>query len=191
MPFGAFAQIIPGIDGLIYISQISTRRIERPSAVLSVGEEVQVKIVSIDCEAMRVNLSIRALIEDGLVEERVPAPSPTPAVVSSKIAEPSADEESAEVASDDAAPADAVEPVVEAIDVEEETAIDTEADTAASDAKELDTETLAEDVVPAVEADAAEEVTDAVTDDLSADGDDEFSGDESETSDNDEDTQAH
>lgn len=65
MPFGAFAELIPGIDGLIYISQISTRRIDKPASVLSVGDEVDVKIVSIDYEAMRVNLSIRALLEEG------------------------------------------------------------------------------------------------------------------------------
>ena len=65
MPFGAFAELIPGIDGLIYISQISTRRIDKPSSVLAVGDEVDVKIVSIDYDAMRVNLSIRALLEEG------------------------------------------------------------------------------------------------------------------------------
>ncbi|HWQ50564.1 MAG TPA: bifunctional 4-hydroxy-3-methylbut-2-enyl diphosphate reductase/30S ribosomal protein S1 [Terriglobales bacterium] len=63
MPFGAFAELVPGIDGLIYISQISTKRIDKPASVLSVGDEVDVKIVSIDYEAMRVNLSIRALLE--------------------------------------------------------------------------------------------------------------------------------
>ncbi len=63
MPFGAFAELIPGIDGLIYISQISTKRIDKPASVLSVGDEVDVKIVSIDYDAMRVNLSIRALLE--------------------------------------------------------------------------------------------------------------------------------
>jgi len=63
MPFGAFAELIPGIDGLIYISQISTKRIDKPASVLSIGDEVDVKIVSIDYDAMRVNLSIRALLE--------------------------------------------------------------------------------------------------------------------------------
>ncbi len=78
MPFGAFAELIPGIDGLIYISQISNKRIDRPSSVLSVGDEVDVKIVSIDYEAMRVNLSIRALLdgnanEDVAYEDAAPA----------------------------------------------------------------------------------------------------------------------
>ncbi len=64
MPFGAFAELVPGIDGLIYISQISTKRIDMPSSVLTVGDVVNVKIMSIDYEALRVNLSIRALLEE-------------------------------------------------------------------------------------------------------------------------------
>lgn len=62
--FGAFAQIIPGIDGLIHISQIADHRIEKPQDVLSVGEEVRVKITEIDFDKKRVSLSIRALLDD-------------------------------------------------------------------------------------------------------------------------------
>lgn len=62
-PFGAFAQIIPGVDGLIHISQISNERIEKPADVLSVGQEVDVKITELDLEKKRVSLSMRALIE--------------------------------------------------------------------------------------------------------------------------------
>lgn len=62
--FGAFAQIIPGIDGLIHISQIADHRIEKPQDVLSVGEEVRVKITDVDFDKKRVSLSIRALLED-------------------------------------------------------------------------------------------------------------------------------
>jgi len=61
--FGAFAQIIPGIDGLIHISQIADRRIEKPADVLEVGEVVKAKITAIDFDKKRVSLSIRALIE--------------------------------------------------------------------------------------------------------------------------------
>ncbi|MBQ9066578.1 MAG: S1 RNA-binding domain-containing protein, partial [Clostridia bacterium] len=63
--FGAFANIIPGIDGLIHISQIADRRIEKPQDVLSVGEVVKTKITEIDYDKKRVSLSIRALEEDG------------------------------------------------------------------------------------------------------------------------------
>ena len=62
--FGAFAQIIDGIDGLIHISQIANRRVENVSEVLQVGDEVEVKITDIDYDKRRISLSIRALLED-------------------------------------------------------------------------------------------------------------------------------
>ena len=62
-PFGAFAQIIPGVDGLIHISQVSTERINNVAQVLSVGDKVTVKIIEINNEQNRVSLSIRALKE--------------------------------------------------------------------------------------------------------------------------------
>lgn len=61
--FGAFAQIIPGVDGLIHISQISTERVTSIASVLTVGQEVEVKIIDIDEEKNRVSLSIKALME--------------------------------------------------------------------------------------------------------------------------------
>ena len=64
MTFGAFAEIIPGVDGLIHISQIADRRIGKPEDVLSEGQEVQVKITDVDAENKRISLSIRALLED-------------------------------------------------------------------------------------------------------------------------------
>ena len=63
MTFGAFAEIIPGVDGLIHISQIADRRIAKPEDVLTVGQEVDVKIIDIDAENKRISLSIRALLE--------------------------------------------------------------------------------------------------------------------------------
>ena len=62
--FGAFANIIPGIDGLIHISQISNKRIEKPADELSVGDEVEAKITGIDFEKKRVSLSIRAVLPE-------------------------------------------------------------------------------------------------------------------------------
>ncbi len=62
--FGAFAQIIPGVDGLIHISQISTQRVTNIATVLTVGQEVDVKIIDIDTEKNRVSLSIKALLEE-------------------------------------------------------------------------------------------------------------------------------
>lgn len=62
--YGAFAQVMPGIDGLIHISQISTERVNKVSDVLAVGQEVEVKITDIDFDAKRVSLSMRALEEE-------------------------------------------------------------------------------------------------------------------------------
>ncbi len=64
MPFGAFAEILPGVDGLIHISQITDHRIGLPSEVLSEGMAVDVRITDIDTEKHKVSLSIRALLED-------------------------------------------------------------------------------------------------------------------------------
>ncbi len=61
-PFGAFAQIIPGVDGLIHISQISLERVTNVAQVLSVGQVVEAKITEIDEEKSRVSLSIKALL---------------------------------------------------------------------------------------------------------------------------------
>ena len=76
MPFGAFAEIIPSVDGLIHISQIADRRIGKPEDVLTIGEEVEVKVTEADWEAKKISLSIRALIpvpevveEEAVVEE--------------------------------------------------------------------------------------------------------------------------
>ncbi len=63
MPFGAFAKITDGVDGLIHISQLSDKRINKPADVVSVGDEVDAKIVDINTETRKVGLSIRALIE--------------------------------------------------------------------------------------------------------------------------------
>ena len=63
MTFGAFAEIIPGVDGLIHISQIADKRIGKPEDVLTEGQEVQAKITDVDAESKRISLSIRALLE--------------------------------------------------------------------------------------------------------------------------------
>ena len=63
MDFGAFAEIVPGVDGLIHISQIADHRIEKPGDVLAEGQTVEAKITDIDMEKKKVSLSIRALIE--------------------------------------------------------------------------------------------------------------------------------
>ncbi|QEY33948.1 bifunctional 4-hydroxy-3-methylbut-2-enyl diphosphate reductase/30S ribosomal protein S1 [Caproiciproducens galactitolivorans] len=71
--FGAFARVIPGIDGLIHISQIADHRIEKPQDVLKVNEVVKAKITDIDFDKKRVSLSIRALLEPEEKPEETPA----------------------------------------------------------------------------------------------------------------------
>lgn len=68
-PFGAFAQIVPGVDGLIHISQIANKRVTNVKDVLSVGDEVEAKITEIDSDKKRISMSIRALLEDAPAED--------------------------------------------------------------------------------------------------------------------------
>ena len=64
MSFGAFAEVLPGVDGLIHISQIADHRIEKPEDVLRVGDVVDAKITAIDEEKHKISLSIRALLNE-------------------------------------------------------------------------------------------------------------------------------
>jgi len=75
MPFGAFAEIVDGVDGLIHISQIADHKIGKPADVLEVGQVVDARIIDIDNENQKVSLSIRALLEEAkAAEEAVEAP---------------------------------------------------------------------------------------------------------------------
>jgi 4-hydroxy-3-methylbut-2-enyl diphosphate reductase len=68
MTFGAFAEVVPGVDGLIHISQIADHRIEKPGDVLAEGDKVDVKITDIDMDNKKISLSIRALLEEPAAE---------------------------------------------------------------------------------------------------------------------------
>ena len=83
MTFGAFAEVVPGVDGLIHISQIANRRIGQPGEVLTVGDVVDAKITAIDEEKHKVSLSIRALSE--------PEPAPVKAAAEEEDEAPEAD----------------------------------------------------------------------------------------------------
>ena len=67
-PYGAFANFLPGVDGLIHISQISNKRIGEPKDVLSIGDEVKAMITDIDFEKHRISLSIKAALEENTEE---------------------------------------------------------------------------------------------------------------------------
>ena len=68
MPFGAFAEIVDGVDGLIHISQIAQQKIGKPADVLELGQVVDAKIIAIDEENQKVSLSIRALLDEAQAE---------------------------------------------------------------------------------------------------------------------------
>ncbi len=72
VPFGAFVEVEKGIDGLVHVSQISNERIETPASVLNVGDEVDAKIMGLDPEAKRMNLSIKALLPEAERKPRAP-----------------------------------------------------------------------------------------------------------------------
>lgn len=73
MPFGAFAEILPGVDGLIHNTEIAEKPVGNPASVLKIGDKVKVKIIAIDLERSRISLSIKALLEDGETDIIVPA----------------------------------------------------------------------------------------------------------------------
>ena len=69
MPFGAFAEIMEDVDGLIHISKIANKRIGKPADVLEIGQVVDAKIIEIDNEKQKISLSIRDLLEEVAEEE--------------------------------------------------------------------------------------------------------------------------
>ena len=69
MSFGAFAEVVPGVDGLIHISQIADHRVEKPEDELEEGQMVDVKITDINLETKKVSLSRRAVLRDAAMDE--------------------------------------------------------------------------------------------------------------------------
>jgi small subunit ribosomal protein S1 len=63
MDFGAFVKLEPGVEGLVHVSELAHNRVWRPSDVLSEGQQVEVKVLSVDTEKQRISLSIKALMD--------------------------------------------------------------------------------------------------------------------------------
>jgi ribosomal protein S1 len=85
MDFGAFVKLEPGVEGLVHVSEISYSRVWRPSDVLSEGQEVEVKVLSVDAEKQRISLSMKALMDrpvkagkEQVADEDMPLPADAP-----------------------------------------------------------------------------------------------------------------
>ena len=71
--FGAFVELAPGVDALLHVSQISRDRIEKPSDALSIGQEIEAKVVDLNEADKKISLSIKALLNDNEAQEEAPA----------------------------------------------------------------------------------------------------------------------
>jgi small subunit ribosomal protein S1 len=85
MEFGAFVKLEPGVEGLVHISELAHNRIWRASDAVSEGQEVEVKVLSVDPEKQRISLSLKALTdrprkpgEDKVADEDIPLPDDAP-----------------------------------------------------------------------------------------------------------------
>src|SRR4029077_7517544 len=68
--FGAFVEILPGVEGLVHISELAQHHVENPREVVSQGQAVNVKIIEIDGERRRLSLSLKRVEEDDPVQPR-------------------------------------------------------------------------------------------------------------------------
>jgi small subunit ribosomal protein S1 len=163
VPFGAFVRVAHGIEGLVHISELSDQHVESPEAVLSVGDEVRVKVIEVDVPRRRISLSMRqvggAMPTPAGSEIEEEAATPTPSV--SEAAPAAADVVEAEappiavgaVAEDDAGgeadaavSASAPEPVTATAEDAEEEAAPGEAEGAVAPEPEPVVEVAEEDV---------------------------------------------
>lgn len=69
-PFGVFVEVEPGIDGLVHISQLSWERVEKPEDVVSVGQEIEAKVLDVDAEKKRMSLSIKEVTSRPVKEKK-------------------------------------------------------------------------------------------------------------------------
>ncbi|MCE5204078.1 MAG: 30S ribosomal protein S1 [Actinomycetia bacterium] len=102
VPFGAFVEIGDGVEGLVHISEMAKGHVEKAEDVVSVGSEVQVKIMDVDTDRRRISLSLRAANEELGIEDAVPGPSDEDAEYEEDAEEASVEEAAADEA--DAAP---------------------------------------------------------------------------------------
>jgi small subunit ribosomal protein S1 len=98
VPFGAFVEVEKGIDGLVHVSQISHEFLENPTTALTIGQEVDAKIIKLDCAEKKMTLSIKALEPKPENAERKPrAPKAEDGEVKEKVRKPRAPKAEEEV----------------------------------------------------------------------------------------------
>jgi small subunit ribosomal protein S1 len=162
VPFGAFVEIGDSVEGLVHISELAKGHVEKAEDVLTVGQEVQIKIMDIDLERRRISLSLRAANEELGIEDAVPADEDEDEVAEGVETE-SVEAEAVEEAADEVAEELAVEEAPEAVEepaadeVAEELAVE-EAPEAVEEAAEVAEEPAVEEVAEAVEEPVAEAV---------------------------------
>jgi small subunit ribosomal protein S1 len=100
VPFGAFVRVAPGIEGLVHISELSEQHVDSPESVLSVGDQVRVKVIEVDVARRRISLSMRQVggampavaekeieaDEDEIRPQGVPSAEPEPAAPTQEVA---------------------------------------------------------------------------------------------------------
>ena len=159
--FGAFVEIYEGIEGLVHISELANRHVERPDEVVSVGQHVSVKIIEIDSERRRLSLSIKRVEGEGEVKPDRPYVPPTPEPEDAAAAEAEAEEavpEEAEAADAEAEETEAEEAEAAEDEAEEPEAVDADesGDDESLEPESTPTLGLSDDVFPAgAEADQA------------------------------------
>lgn len=75
-PFGAFVEVEPGIEGLVHISQLADRHVDKPEDVVSIGDIIPVKVLGVDQQAQRMSLSLRQAIREKNRKQAKPAEKP-------------------------------------------------------------------------------------------------------------------
>jgi small subunit ribosomal protein S1 len=146
--FGAFVEILPGVEGLVHISELAQHHVENPREVVAQGQVVQVKIIEMDAERRRLSLSLKR-IEEG--EATQPRPEGAPPLALSE--EVFADDGPASAETETELETEAAEPVAEA--ETEQSPVEAETDApmaeAETDAPMAEAETVAPDAEPAAD----------------------------------------
>jgi small subunit ribosomal protein S1 len=122
--FGAFVEILPGVEGLVHISELAQHHVENPREVVSQGDTVNVRILEVDAERRRLSLSLKR-VDEGMPTQPLPGEDAAPPTI----------DLSEDVFSDEAAPAP---PLAEANDDEADEAVDAEETDESEDAEEAE-----------------------------------------------------